>query len=425
MMRAVALFVLLGGVSALKRPSTSDMLRMTLKSRTVSDVNLDMEVEDAEPSTTTVDEIAGARWTFAGLVIIASGMAFGSYKYMKGPGAISEQQEEAIYNHAAPAAVITMALIMFFSVVGGVVALNAKVGTGGLKTNFPGYEGQSVAYERIDNPGERAFFASIAILTQGIVGMLICLYLRKQQDIQMATSLIMKMACRGAVAGTLATMFVEFVRLPFHDYMLNEDLVVGRVFTVLLWVGFVAIMEEVLKLVAVALGLKRDQGDAEASIFENPQALAICGLAAGVGFAITENIPRMYALALQRPLAEVQFAPWGDQSESYLIDESTLRAGRVWTFVFWGLLNIQPWLTGLAAIKLSQITAKGPTAPLDFFSALKFVVVVHFLFDLLDRSAHPLVEFLGCCAIPYAMYTFKKQWESMSANGEGLLGDRA
>merc|ERR1719379_2462997 len=123
---------------------------------------------------------------------------------------------------------------------------------------------------------------------------MVCLYLRKQQDVQISTSMIMKMVCRGAVAGTIATMIVEFIRLPFHDYMLNEELVVGRVFVVLLWVGFVAVMEEVVKLGAVALGLKRSEDDSEAIpahplaqfIAESPQALAICGLAAGMGFAL-------------------------------------------------------------------------------------------------------------------------------------------
>merc|ERR1719161_2354934 len=93
---------------------------------------------------------------------------------------------------------------------------------------------------------------------------MIVLFLRKQQNVQMSTSMIMKMGIRGACAGTLATMFVEFIRLPFHDYMLNEDIAIGRVFVVLLWVGAVAIMEEVVKIGAVALGLKRNADDAEA-----------------------------------------------------------------------------------------------------------------------------------------------------------------
>jgi hypothetical protein len=434
-MRIVAFLALLADVAALQKPSTSDIMRMTLKSRSASDVTVDMEAEDAkeDPDTgskTTIDEIGAARGAFAGFVIVTAGMAFGTYKYLKGPGAISEQQEQIVYTHVAPIAVITMALIMFFSVVGGIVALNNKVGMGGLKTNMPGYEGKSVAYDRIDNPGERAFFASFAIVTQAILGLMVCLYLRKQQNVQMGTSIVMKMACRGAVAGTLATMFVEFVRLPFHDYMMNEDLVVSRVLVVLLWVGVVAIMEEAMKLGSVALGLKRNRDDAEALsahqfVAESPQAIAICGLAVGMGFAIAENIPRMYALALERPLTEVNYSPFGDSSQNFLIDESTLRAGRVWTFVFWGLFNIQPWLTALAAIKLAQITSKGPAAPMDWLDALKFVVMIHFLFDLLDRSAHPLVEFIGCCAIPYAMYTFKRSWESMASGGDGLLaGDQ-
>merc|ERR1719161_34008 len=121
-------------------------------------------------------------------------------------------------------------------------------------------------------------------------------------------------------------------------------------------------------------------------------------------------------MTLECPLVELSADEWGEQSEAYITDESSLRAARIWTFVFWGLFNIQPWLTALASIKLAEITGKGPIAPMDWLSVLKFVVIVHFFFDLLDRSTHPLVEFLGICAIPYAMYTFKKQWESINGS---------
>lgn len=353
-------------------------------------------------------------------------MACGTYGYIKGPGAVSEQQEERLYNVGAPAAMIIMTLGMFFSVLGSIFALNKKAQDAGVKTNVPGYEGQSVAHEQITNPGERAFFGGFALILQAFIGFMICLCLRKQQEVQISNSMIMKMTCRGAIAGTLATLFVEFVRLPFHDYMQSEELVVGRVFIVLLWVGVVAIMEEAIKLGAVAVGLKRSEDDTEATSAEwftnNPRALAICGLAAGIGFAFVENIPRMYAASLERPLVEVSQSYGGSATEKYLIDEPTLRASRVWIFIFWGVLNLQPWLTGIAAIQYAKIVGKGPLAPTDWFNVLKMVVLIHFFFDLLDRSAHPFVEILGCCAIPYAMYAFKKQWESLDG---GLLEDQS
>merc|ERR1719424_2481365 len=106
------------------------------------------------------------------------------------------------------------------------------------------------------------------------------------------------MGCRGAFVGLLATLFVEFIRLPFHNFMQNEESAFSRVLVVLLWVGFVALAEEVLKIGSVALGLKRSEDDQEALqgsrlthyIAESPQALAICGLAVGMGFAFVENI---------------------------------------------------------------------------------------------------------------------------------------
>merc|ERR1719235_2757058 len=106
---------------------------MTLKARTVSDVSMEMEADDADQKTwkkkvKTVDEVQDGRSAFIGFAILAAGMSFGTYKYVKGPAAIAEQQEQAVYNHVAPAAVITMAVTMFFSVVGGVIALNKKVG---------------------------------------------------------------------------------------------------------------------------------------------------------------------------------------------------------------------------------------------------------------------------------------------------------
>merc|ERR1719375_1471307 len=103
---------------------------------------------------------------------------------------------------------------------------NETVYDAGPKTNVPGYEGQSVVREKMLNPGERAFFASFALLAQIFIGFMSCLWLRKQQEVKLATSIIMKMGFRGAVAGVLCTFFVEFVRLPFHDYMAEEDLVV-------------------------------------------------------------------------------------------------------------------------------------------------------------------------------------------------------
>merc|ERR1740130_2622877 len=153
---------------------------------------------------------------------------------------------------------------MFCAVVGGIVNLNNKVYGQAPKTNFPGYEGKSVAHERIDNPGERAFFAAFGLVTQAVLGAMVCLYLRKSQEVQVSTSMIMKMGCRGAAAGVLATMLVEFIRLPFHDYMLNEEIVIGRVFCVLLWVAFVVLMEEAVKIGSVALGMKRSEDDQEA-----------------------------------------------------------------------------------------------------------------------------------------------------------------
>merc|ERR1719160_417047 len=169
-------------------------------------------------------------------------------------------------------------------------------------------------------------------MKQALIGFMICLYLRKQQDVQISNSMIMMMTCRGAIAGTLCTLFVEFIRLPFHDYMKEEELVVARVCVVLLWVAVVAIMEEVAKLALAFAGLKHrdDTEPSSIAVFlgESPQTLAICGLAAGIGFAFIENIPRMYAIACERPLAELQMSGYGgsgSSTEKALLDEETLR----------------------------------------------------------------------------------------------------
>lgn len=452
-MQTVAFLALLASVSALKRPSNADLMRMTLKSRGMSDVMLDMEAsaddeKDDDPKmvdATKDDEattgakgkrVEGGRWAFGGLAISIVAMGLASSLYIKGPGAVEVQSDDGsqqsgwnCYNILVPIGIIFMSAFMFFSVFGSIANMNKKVDDQTPKTNVPGYEGKQVVGDAMNNPGERAFFASFALLAQVFIGFMICLYLRKQQSVQLQTSIIMKMGCRGAIAGILCTLFVEFIRLPFHDYMKEEELVVARVCVVLLWVAVVAIMEEVAKLALAFAGLKRrdDTEPSSIAVFlgESPQTLAICGLAAGIGFAFIENIPRMYAIACERPLAELQASGYsGSSTETALLDEETLRAGRIWTFVFWVLLNLQPWLTGLAAIQFAKITNKGPiVAPMDWFNALKFVAMVHFFFDLMNRSAHPAVEFLGCCAIPYAMYTFKKQWDSLASEDGDLLDD--
>jgi RsiW-degrading membrane proteinase PrsW (M82 family) len=444
MMRTVCVLALLLGASALQKPGYGDMLRMTLKSRTVSEVTMDMEdpgdeehlVTDSSregTSKTTDEEMHAAKGAFAGFVILTAGVSVGVYLLQKSPLAVTVEHEDVeryergalFYNKVAPAVLITMAFFMFCSVIGGVLQWNTKVDRMVPKTNMPGYEGQSVAHDRIENPGERAFFASFGLMLQAVLGTMVCLYLRKAQEVQISTSMIMKMACRGAVAGALCTMLVEFIRLPFHDYM-GEANDVNRLFSVLFWVGFMVLLEESTKIGSIALGLKRSEDDQEALsgpqlthfIAESAQALAICGLAAGMGFAFVENIPRFYATALEQPLIEVS-----GQSANALISESTLRSVRVWTFFFWGVLNLQPWLTGIAAMQLANL--KAPISPLGWATVLKFVCVLHFVFDLLDRSTSPLVEFMGCCVIPYAMYTFHKQWKLQAAPAGGLLEEEA
>jgi len=211
--------------------------------------------------------------------------------------------------------------------------------------------------------------------------------------------------------------------------MKTEDFWFGRFLAVIFWVLFVAIMEEVLKIGCVALGLKRRSDDAESSypvaqfIAESPRAVAICGVAAGIGFACIENVPRLYAISLEQPLVGIQQSQWGQASQEMLVDEGMLRAGRVWTTVFWCVFNIQPWLCGLAAVQLAKISDKGPLSPKDWLVVLRFVCCIHFFFDLLDRSSSFIVEVIGCCAIPYAMYAFRKEWNSM-ATEDGLLGQQ-
>jgi len=420
---------------------------MTVKSRTVSDVSLDMEDPGDVPdptetsdsnqnSKTTGDEMDLAKFAFAGFVILTAAVSFAIYRLVKNQLAVAVQHEDVehpergalFWNKVAPAVSISIAFFMFFAVVGGVLKANVKVDQTAPKSNFPGYEGQQVAHERMDNPGERAFFAAFGLILQAVLGTVLCLYLRKAQDVQISTSMIMKMACRGAVVGVLATIFVEFLRLPFQDYLKEEEIIVARVFVVLLWVSAIAVMEEAMKIGIVALGLKRSENDQEAIpgndltrfIAESPQALALCGLAAGIGFAFIENIPRFYAVALQAPLVALERSYTGN-TEKYLITEDTLRSGRLWTFCFWGLLNIQPFLTGLAAMQLAKL--KAPINPMDWASVLKVVCIIHFVFDLLDRSSSPFVEFMGCCLIPYAMHSFYKQYKSEGADPNSLLVD--
>jgi len=419
-----------------------------VKSRTVSDVSLDMEDPGDVPdptetsdsnqnSKTTGDEMDLAKFAFAGFVILTAAVSFAIYRLVKNQLAVAVQHEDVehpergalFWNKVAPAVSISIAFFMFFAVVGGVLKANVKVDQTAPKSNFPGYEGQQVAHERMDNPGERAFFAAFGLILQAVMGTMVCFYLRKAQEVQVSTSMIMKMACRGAVAGTVATIFVEFLRLPFQDYLKEEELVIGRVIVVLLWVSAVAIMEEAIKVGCIALGLKRSENDQEAIsvhpltqfIAEGPQALALCGLAAGMGFAFIENIPRFYAVALQAPLVELQRSYTGN-TENYLITEDTLRQGRLWTFCFWGLFNIQPFLSGLAAMQLAKL--KGAISPMDLASILKVVCIIHFFFDLLDRSASPFVEFIGCCLIPYSMYRFYQQYKAEGADPNSLLADQ-
>jgi len=447
MMRTFCILALVFGASAVQKPSYGDLLKMTVKSRTVSDNTLYMEDPGDQPdpsetsdseqnSKTTSSEMDLTKFAFAGFVILTAALSFGIFRLVKTRLAVTVENEDVerpernllFYNKAAPAISIFLALMMFFAVTGAVLKANVKVDRTAPKSNYPGYEGQQVAHERMDNPGERAFFAAFGLILQAVIGIVACFYLRKSQEVQISTSIIMKMACRGAVAGTLATMFVEFLRLPFQDFLKEEEFIVARVFVVLLWVSCVAIMEEVMKIGIVALGLKRSESDLEAIpshplthfIAESPQALAICGLAAGIGFAFIENIPRFYAVALNAPLVALERSYSGN-SEKWLITEETLRAGRLWTFCFWGLLNIQPFLTGLAAMQLAKL--KAPIIPMDWASVLKVVCIIHFVFDLLDRSASPFVEFLGCCLIPYAMHRFYTQYKSEGADPNSLLVD--
>jgi len=446
-MRIISVLALIVGASALQKPSYGELLKMTVKSRTVSDVSLDMEDPGDKPdpaelsnseqnSKTTSDELDLAKGAFAGFVILTAAVSFAIYRLAKNQLAVSVEHEDVerpergllFYNKVAPVVMVVISLFMFFAVIGGVLKSNIKVDRTAPKSNFPGYEGQQVAHERMDNPGERAFFAAFGLVMQAFLGTMVCLYLRKSQEVQISTSMIMQMVCRGAVAGTLATIFVEFLRLPFQDYLKEEELVIGRVFVVLLWVSCVAVLEELLKIGVVALGLKRSEDDQEAIsghqltrfITESPQALAICGLAAGIGFTFIENIPRFYAVALQAPLVALERSYTGN-SEKFLINEDTLRQGRLWTFCFWGLLNIQPWLTGLAAMQLAKL--KAPISPMDWASVLKVVCIIHFVFDLLDRSSSPFVELMGCCMIPYAMHSFYKQYKSEGQDPSGLLVD--
>merc|ERR550514_2175237 len=109
----------------------------------------------------------------------------------------------------------------------------------------------------------------------------------------------------------------------------------------------------------------------------------------------------------------------GQYEETFIIDEQMLGMNRMWTLCFWGFLNLQPWLTGLAAMQLTNL--KNPISPMDWASVLKVVCIIHFVFDLLDRSASPFVEFLGCLMIPYAMHTFIKQYKSLDAASAGGL----
>jgi len=385
--------------------------------------------EEAETTETSPEELGAAKGAFAGFVLATAALGAATGFVLKTRYAVTVQHEESgeqspergskFYNIVAVVVVILVALGMFFSVVGNIVTLNTKVMNQSPKTNVPGFEGTSVVRDRIGNPGERAFWASFGIVLQGFLGFLTCLYLRKSADVQLSVSMLPKMIFRVSIAGLLACMAVEFIRLPFHNYMSSEENVLGRVVAVLFWVAFVALFEEVLKIGTVALGLKRSSDDQEALpgpsithfILERPREFALCGLAAGIGFACIENIPRFYEMALDQPLVGIVQSQWGQSSQESLVDEGMMRFSRIWTFIFWSLLNLQPWLTGLAAIELAK--AKSPLAPMDWVSILKVVFILHFVFDLFDRSSNGWVEALGCAMIPYAMYKFKKSWEAV------------
>lgn len=446
-MRAIVLIAFLAGVSALHKSVSSDVLRQRSLSEVTAALHEDGGADEddetkADPTgrendETTPEEIGAAKGAFVGFVLASAAVGAATFSVLKTRFSVTVQQESGeqsperdskFYNIVALAIVVLVALGMFFSVVGTVVKLNTKVAIQGPKTNVPGFEAKNVVHDRIGNPGERAFWASFAIVLQAFLGSLVCLFLRKSADVQLSVSMLTKMACRGAFAGLLATMAVEYIRLPFRNYLATEIHVPARVVVVICWVAFIALFEEVLKIGTVAFGLKRSSADQEAVsapsiahfIIERPREFALCGLAAGIGFACIENIPRFYEMALDQPLLDITYSFYGEAEQTDLVTEDMLRFSRVWTFIFWAMLNLQPWLTGLAAFELVKF--KGPLAPMDWVSILKVVVIMHFTFDLFDRSSNGWIEGIGCSMIPYAMYKFKKSWAA--AEEDGLINDR-
>jgi len=182
--------------------------------------------EDAEgPTTTTDEELSSAKGCMAAFVIMTAVLGAAAGFIVKKNWAVTVAHESGeqdyqrgpqFYNIIAPVVVIIVSFFMFCSVVGAAIAINTKYTNQSPKTDIPGYEGKSVVRDRIGNPGERAFFASFALVTLAFTGFMTCLFLRKSGEVQISASMIMKMGCRGFVAGGLATLAVEFIRLPFH-----------------------------------------------------------------------------------------------------------------------------------------------------------------------------------------------------------------
>lgn len=340
-----------------------------------------------------------------------------------------------VYNIAAPSCMVLLAFMVHFSTIGAIRLQNKEILNPATQMSAAGYA-SNIYFDRIDNFGERAFFASFSLVLQGCLGIVSLMALRKYWNVDMSTAMVLKYVCRGAAAGVLATMFIEFIHLPFQDNLSQNDNLVSRIFLVLFVVVFIAVIEEAAKLGGMVLGLKREMpapGSEETGIMryltavlESPHSLALAGLAAGVGFAFIENIPRLLSIAADPPLVMVQESYMGESEQLYMAEEDQ-RSVRVWVFFVWVLVNIQPFLSGLAAFKLAEHTGGAKIlTPQGVVEVLKVPLLLHFLHDLLARSTSTWVLILSFAFAPLSVYLFRKEWLANAADGQshGLLQER-
>jgi len=300
-------------------------------------------------------------------------------------------------------------------------------------------DGEDVIVHMVRHPGERAFESGNGVALSVAIGWLVMLNWRHSGMVQITLGLLALFAVRGATVSLFISVLLEIS----GDIVLKEahgDSSIrshnGPDILTLCQMLVAGVSEETSKVLALICGTWICAGALSAAavpyrflgcwrvLVESPRALMLAGLSIGFGFMTIENAGYLLTVAGTPPM---DYRDEEDGSIDHL-GGMALRVLRIVIILVRVLLNLHPWLAGIAAARIARITfgEHRHTASLsgaEFLWCIWPSAMTHATYDFLILA---VPGFLGICLPPVfwglTCWAFVLEWDKAASAEEGNDG---